>query len=95
LIGFSAAQAANIAAANDQQRMVDVHLKINSRDYPLKLDPRTSLLDLLREHLQLTGSKKGCDHGQCVACSAHAAIIFTTRHSRGATTHSRQRLRRP
>ena len=49
--------------------MVDVHLKINGLDYALKLDPRTSLLDLLRENLQLTGSKKGCDHGQCGACT--------------------------
>ena len=49
--------------------MVDVQLKINGRAFSLKLDPRTSLLDLLREHLQLTGSKKGCDHGQCGACT--------------------------
>ena len=49
--------------------MVDVHLKINGTDCALQLDPRTSLLDLLRENLQLTGSKKGCDHGQCGACT--------------------------
>ena len=69
VIGFSSAQAAAAGAGNDHERMVDVHLKINGRDYPLKLDPRTSLLDLLRENLQLTGSKKGCDHGQCGACT--------------------------
>jgi xanthine dehydrogenase YagT iron-sulfur-binding subunit len=50
---------------------VDVHLKVNGKDYALKLDPRTTLLDCLREHLHLTGSKKGCDHGQCGACTVH------------------------
>jgi xanthine dehydrogenase YagT iron-sulfur-binding subunit len=49
--------------------MADLHLKINGAAHSLKIDPRTSLLDLLREHLQLTGSKKGCDHGQCGACT--------------------------
>jgi xanthine dehydrogenase YagT iron-sulfur-binding subunit len=49
----------------------NVRLKINGKDYALKLDPRTSLLDCLREHLHLTGSKKGCDHGQCGACTVH------------------------
>ncbi|EWY41645.1 (2Fe-2S)-binding protein [Skermanella stibiiresistens SB22] len=42
---------------------------INGRSYELDPDIRTSLLDLLREHLDLTGSKKGCDHGQCGACT--------------------------
>ena len=48
---------------------VDVQLKINGAVHKLRLDPRTSLLDLLRENLHLTGSKKGCDHGQCGACT--------------------------
>jgi xanthine dehydrogenase YagT iron-sulfur-binding subunit len=46
-----------------------VHLKINGQDHALEIDPRMTLLDALRERLHLTGSKKGCDHGQCGACT--------------------------
>jgi xanthine dehydrogenase YagT iron-sulfur-binding subunit len=48
---------------------LDVVLRINGAEHRLTLDPRTTLLDALREHLQLTGSKKGCGLGQCGACT--------------------------
>jgi xanthine dehydrogenase YagT iron-sulfur-binding subunit len=62
-------------------------LHINGRDFALNLDPRTTLLDALREHLGLTGSKKGCDHGQCGACTVlvngrriNACLTLATMH---------------
>ena len=50
---------------------VPVTLTVNGKKHDLRIDPRTTLLDCLREHLHLTGSKKGCDHGQCGACTVH------------------------
>jgi len=49
--------------------MVPVSLTINGTRRAVTLDPRTTVLDLLREHLDLTGTKKGCDQGQCGACT--------------------------
>ena len=50
---------------------IPVTLTVNGKKHDLRIDPRTTLLDCLREHLHLTGSKKGCDHGQCGACTVH------------------------
>ncbi|MGD0304002.1 MAG: 2Fe-2S iron-sulfur cluster-binding protein [Candidatus Acidiferrales bacterium] len=50
---------------------IPVSLTINGRKYALNIEPRVTLLDCLRENLDLTGTKKGCDHGQCGACTVH------------------------
>ena len=50
---------------------VQVALEVNGKKHSLSLEPRTTMLDLLREQLALTGTKKGCDHGQCGACTVH------------------------
>jgi xanthine dehydrogenase YagT iron-sulfur-binding subunit len=49
--------------------MVNLSIDVNGQPHQLAIDTRTTLLDLLREHLHLTGTKKGCDHGQCGACT--------------------------
>lgn len=50
---------------------VPITLRINGKDHSLRIDPRTTLLDCIRETVALTGTKKGCDHGQCGACTVH------------------------
>jgi xanthine dehydrogenase YagT iron-sulfur-binding subunit len=50
---------------------IPITLRINGQDHQLRIDPRTTLLDCIRETVALTGTKKGCDHGQCGACTVH------------------------
>ena len=63
----------NLSAANSYAKTdtIPVTLRVNGRAQTLQLEPRVALLDALREYMGLTGSKKGCDHGQCGACTVH------------------------
>jgi xanthine dehydrogenase YagT iron-sulfur-binding subunit len=63
------ASTAEPRGVNPAPAPINLVLRVNGAEHPLTLDPRTTLLDALREHLQLTGSKKGCGLGQCGACT--------------------------
>jgi xanthine dehydrogenase YagT iron-sulfur-binding subunit len=69
MAGTVASSAAAQPAEPSVAPPLDVVLRVNGTDHQLSLDPRTTLLDALREHLHLTGSKKGCGLGQCGACT--------------------------
>lgn len=64
------------AGENDEKiaalfEKIPLHLEVNGKAYSLSVEPRVTLLDLIREQLHLTGTKKGCDYGQCGACTVH------------------------
>ena len=71
---FVAAEAASLQDAAVPEPVpgtVPVSLKVNGQVHKVQIDPRSTVLDTLRETLHLTGTKKGCDHGQCGACTVH------------------------
>ena len=82
------APAADAAAEAPAAGTVPLTLRVNGKNRILRIDPRTTLLDCLRENLNLPGTKKGCDHGQCGACTVHvngqrvnSCLSFAVMHS--------------
>jgi xanthine dehydrogenase YagT iron-sulfur-binding subunit len=84
------AQAESLTAA---EGTVAVNLKVNGKSHKLQIEPRVTLLDALRENLGLFGTKKGCDHGQCGACTVHvngrrinSCLTFAIMHQQDEVT---------
>jgi xanthine dehydrogenase YagT iron-sulfur-binding subunit len=61
----------HVEAKQSEDTWMPVNLLVNGKRHDVRVDPRMTLLDCLREVLRLTGTKKGCDHGQCGACTVH------------------------
>lgn len=86
-------QLTNASEATDTVASVPVRLRVNGQDFELNLDPRVTLLDAIRDKIGLTGSKKGCDHGQCGACTVlvngrriYSCLALAAMHARDEVT---------
>lgn len=86
-IGEAAQTPATGTTAVESPGAVPMVLTVNGQEHRVRLEPRVTLLDALREHLHLFGTKKGCDHGQCGACTVHvngrrvnACLTFAIMH---------------
>ncbi len=87
------AQTPGEVAAMTEPVMLPISVEVNGQVHGVSVDTRTSLLDLLREHLRMTGTKKGCDHGQCGACTViadgrriNACLSLAVMHDGGTVT---------
>jgi xanthine dehydrogenase YagT iron-sulfur-binding subunit len=82
-----------LATTEKVENAVPITLSVNGKSFQIMVDPRTTLLDGLRETMSLTGTKKGCDHGQCGACTVHvngrrinSCLTFAIMHEGDAIT---------